>query len=56
MLRIIQDIHIKYEIWKFEKLRKFGEAVVILKHAAREKSFPHGDAEYSRILNQEGNL
>ena len=51
MLELIQNINIKYKIWKFEKLRKFGEAVIILRYVIRTKSFPHGDKEYAEILD-----
>ena len=53
MLELIQKINIKYKIWKFEKSRRFGEAMIILKHAIKTKSFPHGDSEYAKILGQE---
>lgn len=51
MLGLIQNINIKYKIWKFEKQRKFGEAMIILRHVIRTRSFPHGDKEYAEILD-----
>lgn len=53
MLNIIQKIDITYRTWKFSKLREFGEAVTVLKYVIRSGKFPHGDAEYEEILNQE---
>lgn len=53
MLEIIQKINIKYKIWKFDTSKRFGEAMIILKYAILNKSFPHGDSEYAKILGQE---
>lgn len=53
MINKIQKLDIKYRIWKNTNLRKFGDAITILKYAIKMGKFPHGDYEYNQILNQE---
>lgn len=47
---ITTKIYIKFQNFKFRKMRKLGEAIKIIKHVSKTKEWPHGDEEYQKIL------